>query len=69
MVQSGMGISFVSKWSVFQAIKDGSIQLLNLPGKRLRRKFCLISMEKEHSTAATRAFAGFIKKYRFFVPF
>lgn len=69
MVQSGMGISFVSKWSVFHVIKDGSIRLLDLPGKKLRRKFYLISMEKEQSTAVARVFAEFIKKYRFFVPF
>jgi len=69
MVQSGLGISFVSKWSVFQAIKEGSIQLLNLPGKRLRRKFYLISIGKAPSTVAAKAFAEFIAKYRFFVPF
>ena len=69
MVQSGLGISFVSKWSVFQAIKDGSIRVLTLRGKRLRRKFFLISMEKEPSAIAARTFAGFIKEYRFFVPF
>ena len=69
MVQSGLGISFVSKWSVFQAIKDGSIKVLNLRGKRLRRKFYLISMEEEPSAIAAKTFAGFIKEYRFFVPF
>ena len=69
MVQSGMGISFVSKWSVFHAIKEGSIRVLDLPGKKLRRKFYLISMEHEQSTAAARVFVEFIKKYRFFVPF
>ena len=69
MVQSGLGISFVSKWSVFQAIKDGSIKVLNLRGKRLRRKFYLISLEEEPSAIAAKTFAGFIKEYRFFVPF
>jgi LysR family transcriptional regulator, transcriptional activator of the cysJI operon len=69
MVQSGMGISFVSKWSVFHAIKEGSIRVLDLPGKKLRRKFYLISMEMEQSTAVAKVFAEFITKYRFFVPF
>lgn len=69
MVQTGMGISFVSKWSVFQGIKEGSIKLLNIQGKRLRRKFFLISMDKEPSTASARTFAKFIKDYRFFIPF
>jgi len=69
MVQSGVGISFVSKWSVFQAIKDGSIKVLNLRGKRLKRKFYMISLEEEPSAIAAKTFAGFIKEYRFFVPF
>ena len=69
MVQSGMGISFVSKWSVFRAIKDGSIKVLNISGKKLRRKFYLISLENEPSTIAARTFKEFVKGYRFFVPF
>ena len=69
LVRAGAGISFVSKWSIFGAIKEGSIRLLNLRGGRIRRKFYLVSMEREPSTAATRAFADFIRKYRFFVPF
>ncbi len=69
MVQSGMGISFVSKWSVFRAIKDGSIRVLNVSGKRLRRKFYLISPEKEPLTITARTFKEFIKGYRFFIPF
>jgi len=69
MVQAGMGISFVSKWSVFRAIKDGSINVLNVSGKRLRRKFYLISLENEPSTIAARTFKKFVKEYRFFIPF
>jgi DNA-binding transcriptional LysR family regulator len=69
MVRAGAGISFVSKWSVFGAMKEGSIRLLNLRGGRIRRKFYLVSTEREPSTAATKAFADFIRQYRFFVPF
>ena len=69
MVKSGVGISFVSKWSVFQALKDGSIKLLQVPGKRLRRKFYLISIGKEPSTIAAKTFSHFLKGYRFFAPF
>jgi DNA-binding transcriptional LysR family regulator len=69
MVQSGTGISFVSKWSVFSAIKEGSINLLHLPGKRLRRKFYLISLYEEPSTVAARTFREFLKEYKFFIPF
>jgi DNA-binding transcriptional LysR family regulator len=69
MVRAGLGISFVSKWSVFHAIKEGSIRILNLPGKRLRRKFYLVSMADEPSTVAAKTFFAFLKEYRFFVPF
>jgi DNA-binding transcriptional LysR family regulator len=69
MVQAGMGISFVSKWSVFQGIKEGSVKLLNIQGKKLHRKFFLISTDKEPPTATAKTFAKFIKDFRFFVPF
>lgn len=69
MVKSGVGISLVSKWQAFQALKDGSIKLLHFPGKRLRRKFYLIQLGKEPSTISAKAFAQFIKEYRFFAPF
>lgn len=69
MVQSGMGISFVSKWAVFKAIKDGSIKILNISGKKLRRKFYLIRLDKEPPTTASGAFARFVKGYKFFIPF
>lgn len=70
MVQSGMGISFVSKWTVFRAIKDGSVRLLTLSGKkRLRRKFYLIRLDKGPTTVVARKFREFIKEYRFFAPF
>jgi DNA-binding transcriptional LysR family regulator len=68
MVQSGTGISFVSKWSVFSAIKDGSIKLLHT-GKRLRRKFYLVSARKEPLTITTKVFREFIREYKFFIPF
>ncbi len=69
LVQYGMGISFVSKWAVFKALKDESVKVLNLSGKRLQRKFYLISAEKEPATIVARTFAKFLKGYRFFVPF
>jgi DNA-binding transcriptional LysR family regulator len=67
-VQAGMGISFVSKWSVFGAIKDGSVKILNIPGKKLRRKFYLVTGGAS-PTMASKAFMDFIREYKFFVPF
>jgi DNA-binding transcriptional LysR family regulator len=69
MVRAGAGISFVSKWSIFGATKEGSIRLLNLRGGRIRRKFYLVGTEQVPSTAAARTFADFIRSYKFFVPF
>ena len=69
MVQSGLGISFVSKWSVFNAIKDGSIKILHIGGKRLKRKFYLVSLHEEPSTVVAKKFKEFLKGYKFFIPF
>jgi DNA-binding transcriptional LysR family regulator len=69
MVQSGLGISFVSKWTVFKPIKEGTIRVLKLPGKSLYRKFYLVSLYKEPSTMVAKTFRKFIKEYRFFIPF
>ena len=69
MVQSGLGISFVSKWSVFNAIKDGSIKVLYIGGKRLKRKFYLVSLHEEPSTLVAKKFREFLKEYKFFIPF
>jgi len=69
MVQSGLGISFVSKWTVFRPIKEGTIKVLRLPGKSLYRKFYIASADKEPSTMVVKTFHKFIKEYRFFIPF
>lgn len=69
MVQAGKGVSFVSKWAVFKAIKEGSIKLLNISNKRLKRKFYLAGLDKEPPTTASRAFTRFVKGYKFFIPF
>ncbi len=69
MVKSAVGISFVSKWSAFQSLKEGAIKQLHIPGKRLRRKFYLIRMDKEPAAIAARTFSQFLKEFSFFAPF
>jgi DNA-binding transcriptional LysR family regulator len=69
MVKSGQGISFVSKWSVFNALKEGTISILNVRGKRLFRKFYLVTIGKEPETMISKTFIEFLKEYRFFKPF
>ena len=68
MVQSGLGISFISKWSIFKPIKEGTIRILKLPGKSLYRKFYLAIPNREPSTMVAKTFRKFIKEYRFFIP-
>lgn len=69
VVQSGMGISFVSKWAVFKALKDGTINVLPIKNTRLRRKFYTVSLEENPSALTVKTFRDFIRGYRFFVPF
>ncbi len=69
MVQAGTGISFVSKWAIFKAVKDDLIRILPIKGKKLRRKFYTVSIENEPSTLTAKTFKDFIKEYRFFMPF
>ena len=69
LVQSGIGIAFVSKWSIFKTMTDETIKLLKISRKRLYRKIYLIGLNKELSTMAARTFLEFVKGYRFFIPF
>jgi LysR family transcriptional regulator, transcriptional activator of the cysJI operon len=69
MVQSGLGISFVSKWTIFKPIREGTIRILKVPGKSPCRKFYLVSLFKEPSTMVAKTFRKFVKEYRFVMPF
>ncbi|HHN65401.1 MAG TPA: LysR family transcriptional regulator [Nitrospirae bacterium] len=69
VVQSGMGISFVSKWAVFKALKDGTIRVLPIKNTRLRRRFYTVTLEAIPSALAVKTFREFIRGYRFFTPF
>lgn len=68
MVQSGLGIAFVSKWSIFKTLQEGSIRILSVAGKKLSRKIYLISLEKEPATMVAGTFKKFVQGYRFFIP-
>jgi len=69
MVKAGQGISFVSKWAVFNALKEGSVSILNVRGKRLSRKFYLLTMNHDPVTMVSKTFIEFLKGYQFFKPF
>jgi DNA-binding transcriptional LysR family regulator len=69
MVQAGLGVAFASKWSVFSAVKEGTVKVLRLPGKKILRKFYIVTIDREPDSAAARTFKEFIRQHRFFVPF
>lgn len=71
MVQAGLGIAFASKWSVFKAVKEGTVKQLRVTGKKMKRHFYLIGTESNGVTASNTAaaFREFLKQYSFFVPF
>ncbi len=69
MVQAGLGVAFASKWSVFKAVKEGTVKLLRVPDKKMKRNFYLIGIERGPVSVSAKTFKEFIKQYRFFVPF
>jgi len=69
MVQAGMGIAFVSKWSVFKAVKEGTLKLLKFSNKKLVRHFYLVGIDRGATSVALRTFRAFVKEYKFFIPF
>ena len=69
MVKYGIGLSVVSKWTLFRHIREEAITILNAPKNNRLRKFKMIRLEKIPITAAARAFLQFTENYSFFVPF
>ncbi|MGE5237632.1 MAG: LysR substrate-binding domain-containing protein [Chloroflexota bacterium] len=69
MVQAGVGISLVSKWAVFTAVKEGTVAILDIPGAKFRRQVYLIALDADSLTSAAKEFRTFLKRYRFFAPF
>jgi len=69
MVQSGVGVSFVSRWAAKKALLDGSVRCVDIPVRSRRRNFYLVLAAKESATATTRAFRDFIRGYKFFTPY
>jgi DNA-binding transcriptional LysR family regulator len=69
MVQSGIGVSFVSRWAAKKALLDGSVRCVEIPVKRRRRNFYLGLAGKEPPTATAEAFRDFVRGYKFFTPY
>jgi DNA-binding transcriptional LysR family regulator len=69
MVQAGLGIAFASKWSVFTAVKEGTVKLLRIPGMKMKRHFYLIGIEGGTVSTAVGTFRQFMKAHSLFIPF
>jgi DNA-binding transcriptional LysR family regulator len=69
MVQAGLGIAFASKWSLFTAVKEGTVKVLRVSGKKMKRHFYLISSDKGTMSAIAVTFKEFMQKHSFFIPF
>lgn len=69
MVQSGIGVSFVSRWAAKKALLDGSVRCVDIPVRNCRRDFFMVLAAKESLTATARAFGDFVRGYKFFTPY
>jgi LysR family transcriptional regulator, transcriptional activator of the cysJI operon len=69
MVQSGLGIAFVSKWSAFKALQEDSVKIIPFGSKKLYRKVYLISLDYEPVTMVSKTFFEFMRNFKFFMPF
>ncbi len=69
MVQSGLGIAFVSRWSAAAGLREGTLRILQPPGKPLERDFFLVRGSEENLSCAAKTLYDFIKKYALTVSF
>jgi len=64
-VESGIGISIVSRWAARKESKYGSLKLLSIKEERLYRDFSLIFHKKAISSYAVDEFLTYLKGYPF----
>ncbi len=69
MVRAGMGIAFASKWSIFAAVTEGTVRLLQVPARKMKQHIYLINTDRETVSPFVNIFNEFIKRHRFFIPF
>jgi DNA-binding transcriptional LysR family regulator len=64
-VESGMGISIVSRWAARKESKYGSLKLLSIKEENLFREFSLISQKRAIGSHAVDEFLTYLKGYSF----
>ncbi|HUO78380.1 MAG TPA: selenium metabolism-associated LysR family transcriptional regulator [Thermodesulfovibrionales bacterium] len=64
-VESGMGISIVSRWAARKESKCGSLKLVSIKEENLFREFSLISQKSAIGSHAVDEFLTYLKGYSF----
>ncbi len=64
-VESGIGISIISRWAARKENKYGALKLLSIKEEKLYRDFSLISIKNAIISHAVSEFLDFIKRYPF----
>jgi DNA-binding transcriptional LysR family regulator len=64
-VESGLGVSIISRWAARKENKYGTLRLLNLKEEKMVRDFSLIINKNSVSTNALDEFLTFLKSYPF----
>lgn len=64
-VESGIGISIISRWAARKENRYGALKLLSIKEERLYRDFSLISLKNAIMSHAISEFLDYVKRYPF----
>ncbi len=62
-VESGMGVSILSRWAALKEVKFGTLKLLSFREEKMMRDFSLVSQKHSVSSHAVEEFLGYLKNY------
>jgi LysR family transcriptional regulator, transcriptional activator of the cysJI operon len=62
-VESGLGVSIISRWAARKESKYGTLRLLNLQEEKMSRDFSLIVNKNSVQSNALEEFVSFLKSY------
>jgi LysR family transcriptional regulator, transcriptional activator of the cysJI operon len=62
-VESGLGISIISRWAARKESRYGTLQLLNIKDEKIMRDFSLIISKNSVSSNSLEEFLTFLKSY------
>ena len=64
-VESGMGISIVSKWAARKEVKYGTLKMINIKEEKMLRNFSLITQKNAVLSHAVDELLSYIKTYSY----